>query len=110
LIFLYSSAIIYKVLSLGNFFKFRDYQLAFYFMRESTKVGIIFIVVIIFLTLVGLAGGGSQQGSSDTEIKQKIEEKYHSSGTIDCTGEKSRTPECRYLLNLPSDVGGNWEP
>ena len=71
-------------------------------MKNST-VTISVLVVIIILLLVAVRGINQSNSSDDSFIKERIEEKYKSSGTIDCTGANSRTPECEYLLNLPID-------
>ena len=77
-------------------------------MTENSKTTLIIGIVLLVLILIGLSAGGGSD--SDEAIKEQVLDKYNSSGTIDCTGSKSQTPECKYLLGLPSDVGGNWQP
>ncbi len=77
---------------------------------KNSDVTLIIIVVIVVLIFIGFSGTRNEDRSDNEAIKQKVEDKYNSSGTIDCTGANSQTPECKYLLGLPSDVGGSWQP
>lgn len=73
---------------------------------NSKNVIIGFAIVIIVMLIIGLRSQ-TRISPYDKAMRDSIQKNHPSFDTIDCTGANSQSAECRYLLNLPYDPGGD---
>lgn len=78
--------------------------------KKDNSTSIILLIITVMGLLWVFVGRHNQPSKYDKVMREQVYKKYKSSGTIDCTGYNSQSAECKYLLSLPVDSGGSYEP